>query len=163
MKKKILTLTLAAVLMLTLVFSLTSCGSAKTFTVDNFSIELNSMYFDLTSAVPVGEEVETFAAYISLIDGLIVIPTKAPNPNNEFSLYRYVNEYARQMGGSISEKNGVPTVTYSQESDGTSFSVEAYIYEDDNAIWVVAFMALNGDISEKSDLIAGYVETIVIE
>ena len=86
-----------------------------------------------------------------------------PNPNNEFSLYRYVNEYARQMGGSISEKNGVPTVTYSQESDGTSFSVEAYIYEDDNAIWVVAFMALNGDISEKSDLIAGYVETIVIE
>ena len=162
MKKKILTLTLTVVLLFALTFSLTSCGSAQTFTIANLSIELNSSYFDIASMVPVGEEVETFAAYMSLFEGLIVIPTFAPN-TYDLSFSEYIDNYSSYMDGGISYYGDIPVVSYEQEADGNVFTVEAYIYEDEGGFWVVAFMNIYGDITEKSETILGYVDSIVIE
>ena len=163
MKRKILTITLCAVLLFALTFSLTSCGSAQTFTIGNLSIELNSTYVDVASMVPVGEEVETFAAYLSLVDGMVVIPTFAPDTYGELTMYDYVDAYASLMNGGISYYNNIPVVSYEQEADDYVFSVEAYVYEDEGGFWVVAFMNIFGDISEKSETIYGYVDSIVIE
>ena len=162
MKRKILTITLAAVLMLTLVFSLTSCGSSKTFTVGNLSIELNSTYFDVTSMIPVEEDVETFAAYLSLVDGMVVIPIFAPN-TYDLSFSEYIDNYASNMGGGISYYGDIPVVYYEQEAEDYVFSVEAYVYEAEGGFWVVAFMNIYGDIAEKSETIITYVDSIIIE
>ena len=86
MKKKILTITLCVALLFALTFSLASCSSVQTFTVGNLSIDLNSTYFDATSIIPVGEEVELFASYLSLVDGLVVIPTFAPDTYDNLTM-----------------------------------------------------------------------------
>ena len=117
MKRKILTITLCVVLLFALTFSLTSCGSAQTFTIGNLSIELNSTYVDVASMVPVGEEVETFAAYLSLFDGMVVIPTFAPDTYGELTMFEYVDAYASLMNGEISYYNDIPVVSYEEESD----------------------------------------------
>ena len=164
MKRKILTLTLTAVLILTLAFTLTSCGGPKTFTVAEFSIDLNSSYFDVTAIIPVGEDVETFASYLSLTEGMIVTATKAPDPNNEINLRDYVDAYADLLGGTVSmNDDGIYTVTCDIEAEGQSFSNISYIFDTDDGFWVATFMALSGDISEKSADIEAYVDTIVIE
>ena len=163
MKKKILTLTLTAVLILTLAFTLTSCGGPKTFTVAEFSIDLNSSYFDVTSIIPVGEDVETFAAYLSLTEGMIVSATKAPDLYDT-SLTRYVHEFADRLGGTVSmNEDGIYTVKCDIEAEGQSFSNISYIYDRNDCFWVATFMALSGDISEKSADIEAYVDTIVFE
>lgn len=164
MKKKILTLALTVALLITLTFSLTSCLGPQTFTVGEFSIDLNITYFDMTSIVPMEEDIDaTYAAYISIPDAMVVIPTKAPNPNN-YSLMDYVDAYSDDMGGSISKtEDGIYTITYTESAEGVSFSIITYVYEVEDGFWAVAFMSLSGDISEKSELIEGYVDTIVIE
>ncbi len=164
MKKKILTLTLTVVLLITLAFTLSSCGGPKTFTVGEFSIDLNSSYFDVTAIIPMEDIDTTFAAYLSLTEAMIVFPTKAPDPDNEILLWDYVDAYADEMGGTVSQNgDGIYTVKYTESSEGNSFSIISYIYDAEDGIWVVSFMALTGDVSDKSADIEAYVDTIVID
>ena len=164
MKKKILTLTLTVVLLLTLTFTLSSCGGPKTFTIDEFSIDLNSSYFDVTAIIPT-EDIDTaFAAYLSLTERMIVFPTKAPDPDNEINLWDYVDAYADEMGGSISSNDdGIYTVEYSMASEGYDFDLISYIYDTDDGFWVVSFLSLGGEIDDKAADIEAYVDTIVID
>lgn len=164
MKRKILTITLCVALLFALTFSLASCSSVQTFTVGNLSIDLNSTYFDATSIIPVGEEVELFASYLSLVDGLVVIPTFAPDTYDNLTMDEYVDAYADLIDGVVSYyQDDIPVINYEQAAEDYVFSVEAYVFEDDGGFWVVAFMNIFGDIGEKGETITGYVDSIVIE
>lgn len=152
----------ALILALTLMLSLCACGAAeKTFTCGDLSITLTSAFEE--SSVE-GQD----AYYESRKVGVTVLKEEKANLANGENMTK--KEYAelivqtqgKNTVGSVMDLSDLTYFTFTSVVDGTAYTYQVYIYENDTAFYMVQFFCHSDNYGKLLESFQKWARTVTI-
>lgn len=159
--RKVVSLVVAFVMMLGL---LCSCASAQQFTKDGLTITLRSTFQD-ESASPYAEDM----SFLYTSRSCAVMGVKDDRAQLEALLGELtLEEYGsliielNELGGTMSQREGLWTFTYTATVDNVDYTYLSAVYETDANFWTVQVYCASDDYAKLADTMFGYLKTVTL-